>query len=255
MVELGQTRVHVAASQTRCPYCHDQVQVDEPHQVCSVCLARHHDDCWTNHGACSNCAHSLALVPSKQGPVETSTITDLELRPLLGSRIDCQVEANAMQISWAQNTMSQREKLLLVCFLFAFFGEILVIALGSIQLMVTLFFSVVMILIFMLMESSVGLKALLTLGLDGVTYATPGQARPDSVSWDELETVTLKVASPKVGERHPHGTLALNGLILKKRLGELRVGTSLNAIEAEWLKGEIQRARDYFKKNQKHKKS
>lgn len=254
MVEQSQTRVHVASSQTRCPYCHDQVQIEELHQVCSTCLARHHDDCWTSHGSCSNCGHFEALIPSRQEQTRTSGNRDLELNPLLGSRIESQKKDNALEMSWAQSFMSKREKLLLACFLLSLLGEFVAAALHSELGIITLFALPILFLILMLVESKQGLKARLVLDSEGLTYSNPGQLEGVSMAWDDLDQVTLKMASPRGGESHPHSGLAQNGLILKKRSGELKVGSSFNAIEAEWLKCEIQRARDYFKRTESSKK-
>ena len=44
---------------TRCPYCHDAF--DDYGRVCAVCLARHHDDCWSEGGGCASCAGQLPL--------------------------------------------------------------------------------------------------------------------------------------------------------------------------------------------------
>ncbi|MGE0709785.1 MAG: hypothetical protein AB7N76_21810 [Planctomycetota bacterium] len=44
---------------TRCPYCHDTF--DDYGRVCAVCLARHHDDCWSEAGRCASCAGELPL--------------------------------------------------------------------------------------------------------------------------------------------------------------------------------------------------
>lgn len=44
--------VHVGLN--RCPFCHEDV---EPKQsvVCQECLARHHEECWTEAQECSSC--------------------------------------------------------------------------------------------------------------------------------------------------------------------------------------------------------
>jgi hypothetical protein len=42
------------APQGRCPFCHEDVDA-RACVVCALCLARHHDDCWTEGGACAAC--------------------------------------------------------------------------------------------------------------------------------------------------------------------------------------------------------
>lgn len=53
--------VHVAASPTRCPYCHADVEASQfaGAIVCEQCLSRHHADCWL--GRCASCAGERAL--------------------------------------------------------------------------------------------------------------------------------------------------------------------------------------------------
>lgn len=52
---------------TRCPYCHDAF--DDYGRVCAVCLARHHDDCWTESGCCASCSGELALGVAREGSI------------------------------------------------------------------------------------------------------------------------------------------------------------------------------------------
>lgn len=42
------------APQGRCPFCHEDVDA-RACVVCALCLARHHDDCWDEGGACAAC--------------------------------------------------------------------------------------------------------------------------------------------------------------------------------------------------------
>lgn len=42
----------------QCPFCHDQVEPIDG-VACATCLARHHDECWDSHGACSACNSTL----------------------------------------------------------------------------------------------------------------------------------------------------------------------------------------------------
>lgn len=64
-------RVHVAASPTRCPYCHDACASGEDTLVCDACLARHHRECWTVARRCASCGGSRALGSVSSG-VESS---------------------------------------------------------------------------------------------------------------------------------------------------------------------------------------
>ena len=46
--------VHVAVN--RCPFCHDDVDIDQDDWVsCRSCQARHHAACWQESGCCSSC--------------------------------------------------------------------------------------------------------------------------------------------------------------------------------------------------------
>jgi hypothetical protein len=54
--------VSVSASPTRCPYCHEGIQIDaEAWVACSGCLGRHHRDCWDEGGKCAGCGETEAL--------------------------------------------------------------------------------------------------------------------------------------------------------------------------------------------------
>lgn len=254
MVEQSQTQVRVAASQTRCPFCHDQVQIEERHQVCATCLARHHNDCWTDHGSCSTCGYRSSLIPSEQNDAVNSMVSDYELRSLQGSLIESRFDGDELQFSWAQRSMSKRETTYFVCFFLTFVGGMSAGALESETGTVTLFCFPPIFLILMLFDSKQSLKAKLNLDSDGLTFSRPGQEVQRTLAWDDLASVHWNIESPFDGESNPHDRLAQHGLILKKRSGELKVGSSLNAIEAEWLKSEILRARDYFKSKKSSKK-
>lgn len=60
-------RVRVERSPNRCPYCHDDVRLeDDAWLACATCLARHHADCWADPGGagrCSGCGGDAALEP------------------------------------------------------------------------------------------------------------------------------------------------------------------------------------------------
>ena len=46
----------------RCPFCHDDVSVEQNDWVaCRDCLARHHSACWEEGAACGSCGSTTAL--------------------------------------------------------------------------------------------------------------------------------------------------------------------------------------------------
>ncbi|MBX3466499.1 MAG: hypothetical protein KF878_06330 [Planctomycetes bacterium] len=53
--------VHVAASPTRCPFCHDEASAAGS-VACQGCLARHHAACWDEGGRCATCGGAFRLV-------------------------------------------------------------------------------------------------------------------------------------------------------------------------------------------------
>ncbi len=60
--------VHVLRN--RCPFCHDDLNVEEEVWIaCSGCLARHHEACWTEGGACGSCGGAERLAPAHEGAV------------------------------------------------------------------------------------------------------------------------------------------------------------------------------------------
>ncbi|RMG08470.1 MAG: hypothetical protein D6731_21925 [Planctomycetota bacterium] len=70
--------VRVGGSRLRCPYCHDEVDVDgEAWLACAACLARHHEVCWTEARGCASCGEEQAL-----GRVATPGAGPPRLRPL-----------------------------------------------------------------------------------------------------------------------------------------------------------------------------
>lgn len=54
-------KIQVSGSPTRCPYCHENCADEDQVLVCETCLSRHHEPCWTDHGACSSCGGERAL--------------------------------------------------------------------------------------------------------------------------------------------------------------------------------------------------
>jgi hypothetical protein len=56
--------VKVEASPTRCPFCHEACDPDEPAvAVCRRCLSRHHAGCWKECGGrCASCGVDRALL-------------------------------------------------------------------------------------------------------------------------------------------------------------------------------------------------
>ena len=55
---MTEPAVHVA--QSKCPFCHDTVEVQD-RAVCATCVAVHHLACWTEHGACAACGGEQVL--------------------------------------------------------------------------------------------------------------------------------------------------------------------------------------------------
>lgn len=53
-----QARAHQRATEleARCPFCRDEIQVEAiGWTCCTLCLSRHHSDCWREHGCCASC--------------------------------------------------------------------------------------------------------------------------------------------------------------------------------------------------------
>ena len=251
--ENQQSQVHVAASKNRCPFCHDHVNVDEAHQVCGTCLARHHQDCWSSHGSCSNCGHASSLVPATQ-PEDPGPREALELRSLNGSRVVSEMAGDSLQYSWTESVLSKRELMLVSLFIVAFGGEIGAMAAGSGPGMIMAFGLATTLLILMLVQSKETPKAKLNLGPEGLSFFTPRKKKElQTIAWLDLKGVSLIHEGVPEGAANPRVPI-YNGLILQKGAKEIKVATSLNTIEAEWLKGEIQRAKDYFKRRVPAKK-
>lgn len=75
-MEKPRDDVKVGGSPVRCPYCHEGVQPGDPKLVaCGGCLARHHDACWDERGACSTCGGVRRLVADeRQGPSDAELV-------------------------------------------------------------------------------------------------------------------------------------------------------------------------------------
>ena len=55
-------RARVESCTARCPYCHDEIALQgEAWLCCALCLARHHRECWREHGLCASCDNPQAL--------------------------------------------------------------------------------------------------------------------------------------------------------------------------------------------------
>lgn len=68
--------VHFAHSPTRCPYCHDSVDLEGERWVaCGDCLARHHDDCHRDHGRCASCDSTKKLISEGSAPAIETTLS------------------------------------------------------------------------------------------------------------------------------------------------------------------------------------
>lgn len=57
---MEQTHSIVNNSAPRCPYCHEAVTINSSKTACESCMAWHHKECWTEHGACSACGRGQA---------------------------------------------------------------------------------------------------------------------------------------------------------------------------------------------------
>ena len=51
--KLQKAKVGMRHAPGRCPYCKDLITVGEQVVACAGCGSRHHEDCYTEHGACS----------------------------------------------------------------------------------------------------------------------------------------------------------------------------------------------------------
>ena len=61
--------IKLEASPVRCPFCHDGIDVGgEAWVACAGCLARHHDACWGESGACGSCGHRERLTRDGAAP-------------------------------------------------------------------------------------------------------------------------------------------------------------------------------------------
>ena len=60
--------VTLGRSPTRCPYCHDSVDLETPWVACRACLARHHGECWADVGVCAACGVATCLADDRAGP-------------------------------------------------------------------------------------------------------------------------------------------------------------------------------------------
>lgn len=75
---MAERERQVAVEHPRCPYCRDAVAPGARKTACDACMAWHHTDCWSEHGACSACgavqalgrtdhAHERGLRPADEG--------------------------------------------------------------------------------------------------------------------------------------------------------------------------------------------
>lgn len=88
-VVIERDDVRVAASRTRCPFCHSSFADDE-WVACRECLARHHVACWGENGACATCAATRFIigdrgVASSRARVIATTIVGASIAALVGT--------------------------------------------------------------------------------------------------------------------------------------------------------------------------
>lgn len=83
----------------RCPYCHAGVSPSsEPSRACTACSARHHAECWEEHGRCSACDESVPLLSAGRAR-----------RPLLLGGLACFVAGAAIASAVAQRAPTEHE--------------------------------------------------------------------------------------------------------------------------------------------------
>ena len=66
---LPAERSDVRVAANRCPFCHEDVQLETSEWVaCRSCQARHHRDCWSEAGACGSCGTDVFLAEPQLTP-------------------------------------------------------------------------------------------------------------------------------------------------------------------------------------------
>ncbi|MEZ6188607.1 MAG: hypothetical protein R3F62_26840 [Planctomycetota bacterium] len=65
-MEREQADLGLHVQRPRCPYCRDDVQPSQAKVACDGCMAWHHAECWSAHGACSGCGFATPSGPRPQ---------------------------------------------------------------------------------------------------------------------------------------------------------------------------------------------
>jgi len=69
-------KIAVKNAPNRCPFCHEEAE-RERSVACQDCLARHHEDCWTEGAGCSACSSQRQLAPSARPALTRKQATQL----------------------------------------------------------------------------------------------------------------------------------------------------------------------------------
>lgn len=66
----------VVVASTRCPFCHEHAAFE--FVVCRRCLAKHHGECWLEHGTCASCgeARCIASTPARTAREQLRAVWD-----------------------------------------------------------------------------------------------------------------------------------------------------------------------------------
>lgn len=91
--------VQLTNSPSRCPYCHDSLDALMGINACAGCGARHHRECFSEHGACASCGETRRLVPERMASKVPSLAKSLEQLPE-GSLELTQSQEGSAAIRW-----------------------------------------------------------------------------------------------------------------------------------------------------------
>lgn len=130
-------------SPTRCPFCHDPIDIHlQAWTACTLCLARHHSDCWREHGCCSSCGGEQSLIPQNQVETQAPGSGDFfsELpQPLKDSRMTVeQLGPEHMRLEYPafRAELGNRPEVIAIPLSFFFFLLALGVSLSSVKIAV-----------------------------------------------------------------------------------------------------------------------
>lgn len=109
--------IQLMNSPSRCPYCHDSLDSLNEINACAGCGARHHSECFSDHGACASCGETSRLVPEKRASNEQATLAKSVERLPEGSLELTQSADGSAAITWPMIPDDQVEKSYLLAFL------------------------------------------------------------------------------------------------------------------------------------------